>query len=400
MTTHPTTDSSQEAALLEPLGLDHVVLRVTDLERALRFYRDALGFPVERRIDALGLVQLRAGSALIDLVPVDAPLGRAGGGAPDPQARNVDHFALRLAHFDEAALRRFFARWSIPASETAERYGADGYGPSIYLTDPDGNTVELKGPPTRGLEPQADARGATGATRLPDPAGSGPHADAKVRGAARAGLGLEATRRAVLAAAQEMERCGLVEGTAGNLSARTRSGQVVLTPTALRYSSMTLEDLVITDLAGRVLAGHRPPTTELALHLACLRRHPDITAVVHTHPVHASMFAVAARPIPCAIEELELYVGGDVPVAAYHRTGSEALGDAVADLLADRAAALLANHGLVVVAASPAEGIELTKLVDRAARIMAGAERLGSPAALPEANRAEFRAAYLARRRG
>ncbi|MEZ4280748.1 MAG: class II aldolase/adducin family protein [Myxococcota bacterium] len=214
------------------------------------------------------------------------------------------------------------------------------------------------------------------------------------------GLGLEATRRAVLAAAQEMERCGLVEGTAGNLSARTRSGQVVLTPTAMRYSSMTLEDLVVTDLAGRVLEGHRPPTTELALHLACLRRHQDIAAVVHTHPVHASMFAVAARPIPCAIEELELYVGGDVPVAAYHRTGSEALGIGVAELLEDRAAALLANHGLVVVAASPAEGIELTKLVDRAARIMAGAERLGSPAALPEANRAEFRAAYLARRRG
>lgn len=390
MTRQPSSESSTDAERLVPVGLDHVVLRVTDLERALRFYRDALGFPVERRIDALGLVQLRAGSALIDLVPVDAPLGRAGGDAPDPQARNVDHFALRLAHFDEAALRRCFARWSIPASETAERYGADGYGPSIYLTDPDGNTVELKGPPTRGLETQADLAAGPATSVRRAAAGSG----------AGVGLGLEATRRAVLAAAQEMERCGLVEGTAGNLSARTRSGQVVLTPTAMRYSSMTLEDLVVTDLAGRVLEGHRPPTTELALHLACLRRHQDIAAVVHTHPVHASMFAVAARPIPCAIEELELYVGGDVPVAAYHRTGSEALGIGVAELLEDRAAALLANHGLVVVAASPAEGIELTKLVDRAARIMAGAERLGSPAALPEANRAEFRAAYLARRRG
>lgn len=390
MTTHPISDSSTEADFLEPLGLDHVVLRVGDLERALRFYRDALGFPVERRIDALGLVQLRAGAALIDLVPVDAPLGRAGGGAPDPRARNVDHFALRLARFDEAALRSFFARWSIPASETAERYGADGYGPSIYLTDPDGNTVELKGPPTRGLETQTDTIGGPAATARRASAGSG---------AAR-GLGVEATLRAVLAAAQEMERCGLVEGTAGNLSARTRSGQIVLTPTALRYSSMTLDDLVVTDPDGRVLGGSRAPTTELALHLACFRRHRDIAAVVHTHPVHASMFAVAARPIPCAIEELELYVGGDVPVAAYHRTGSEALGIAVAELLEDRAAALLANHGLVVVAASPAEGIELTKLVDRAARIMAGAERLGNPAALPEANRAEFRAAYLARRRG
>ena len=365
-----------DARGIAPRGLDHVVVRVADLERSLRFYRDALGFPVERRLDALGLVQLRAGSALIDLVPVDSPLGRAGGGAPIANARNVDHFALSLGRFDEAALRALFARHAIPASETAERYGAEGFGPSIYLTDPDGNTVELKGPATRGIDaPEAAER------------------DFAV------GLGLEATKRAVLEAAQEMDRAGLTEGTAGNLSARTRTGQVVLTPTAMRYASMTLDDLVVTDQGGRILAGSRQPTTELALHLACLRRHPDIAAVVHTHPVHASMFAVCQKPIPCAIEELELYVGGDVPVTAYHRSGTEALGLAVAELLHDRAAALLANHGLVVVAATPAEAIDLTKLVERAARIMAGAERVGTPAALPELIRAEFRGAYLERRR-
>lgn len=365
-------------------GLDHVVLRVADLERSLRFYRDALGFEIERRLDELGLVQLRAGSALIDLVPIDAPLGRAGGGAPDPKARNVDHFALSVVRFDEAALRDLFARHAIGASETAERYGAEGYGPSIYLTDPDGNTVELKGPATRALD-EASAPEAAPRVRVRESA---------------AGLGLDATKRALLAAAQEMDRAGLVEGTAGNLSARARTGQIVLTPTAMRYAEMTLDDLVVSDSDGRIVAGSRPATSELALHLACLRRHPDITAVAHTHPVHASMFAVCQKPIPCAIEELELYVGGDVPVTAYHRTGTEALAEAVAGLLHDRAAALLANHGLVVVAASPAESIELTKLVERAARIMAGAERIGTPIALPEANRAEFRAAYLARRRG
>jgi L-fuculose-phosphate aldolase len=390
----PRTAAIAEGAGLSLRGLDHVVVRVADLERALRFYRDALGLPIERRIEALGLVQLRAGGALIDLVPVDSPLGRAGGGPPDPNARNVDHFALTLARFDEPALRALFARFGVPASETAERYGAEGYGPSIYLTDPDGNTVELKGPATRGLEtPEAPTLGAQAQTpRSASDSDPGP-------GPAR-GLGLEATKRAVLEAAQEMDRSGLVVGTAGNLSARTRAGQVVLTPTAMRYAEMTLDDLVVTDLDGRVLAGSRPPTTELALHLACLRRHPDITAVAHTHPIHASMFAVCQQPIPCAIEELELYVGGDVPVAAYHRTGSEALGLAVAEQLHDRAAALLANHGLVVVASTPAEAIELTKLVERAAQIMAGAARLGSPNALPEADRAAFRAAYRALRRG
>ncbi len=373
----PTADARTPAGALALRGLDHVVVRVASLERALRFYRDALGLPIEREIEALGLVQLRAGGALIDLVPIDSPLGHAGGGPPDPNARNVDHFALALTHFDEPALRALFARFGIPASETAERYGAEGYGPSIYLTDPDGNTVELKGPATRGLETPA------------------PPAARSVRG-----LGLEATKRALLEAAREMARAGLVEGTAGNLSARTRSGQVVLTPTAMRYAQMGLDDLVVTNLEGRVLSGTRAPTTELALHLACLRRHPEIVAVAHTHPVHASMFAVCQQPIACAIEELELYVGGDVPVAAYHRTGSEALGAAVAELLGDRAAALLANHGLVVVAGSPDEAIELTKLVERAARIMAGAARLGTPRALPEADRAAFRAAYRARRAG
>lgn len=378
MTEQPLTRVQQhDGAAISARGLDHVVVRVADLERALAFYRDALGFPVERRIDALGLVQLRAGASLIDLVPVDSPLGKAGGGRPDPNARNVDHFALTLARFDENRIRDLVSRHGIPASETAERYGAEGFGPSIYLTDPDGNTVELKGPARESAQ-----------TNEPPLA----------REAAR-GRDLDATKRALLDAAQEMDHAGLTEGTAGNLSARAVSGEIVLTPTAMRYAEMTVEDLVVTDLEGNVLSGARQPTTEIALHLACLRRHPDIAAVVHAHPVHATMFAVCRRPIPCAIEELELYVGGDVPVAAYQRTGTAALGEAIADLLHDRAAALLASHGLVVVAGSPAEALQLTKLVERAAQIMAGAERIGTPVPLPDAIRAEFRAAYLARRR-
>lgn len=135
---------------LEILGLDHVVIRVTDLERSLRFYRDALGCGEERRLDALGLIQLRAGSALIDLVPVDSSLGRAGGGPPVQNGKNVDHFCLQLERLDEPALRAHLASHQIEAGEVAERYGALGNGPSIYIRDPDGNVVELKGPPPRG----------------------------------------------------------------------------------------------------------------------------------------------------------------------------------------------------------------------------------------------------------
>jgi L-fuculose-phosphate aldolase len=197
----------------------------------------------------------------------------------------------------------------------------------------------------------------------------------------------------------EMDRVGLTEGTAGNVSARTAAGEVVLTPTAMRYPEMTVDDLVVTDLQGRALAGERQVTTELDLHLCCLRRHPDIRAVVHTHAVHASMFAVAQQPIPCVLEEFEYHVGGDVQVSAYHRTGTRELGEAVAALLGDRAAALIANHGLVVVGRSPEEALQLTKLVERAARIVWGARSLGEPASLPDPIRREFAADYLARRR-
>jgi glyoxylase I family protein len=131
---------------IEIRGLDHVVLRVADLERALRFYCDVLGCTPERRSDALGLVQLRAGAALIDLVPVDSPLGRLGGAAPAEAGRNLDHFALQLERFDEAELRAHLAAHGVAPGDVAQRYGALGMGPSMYLRDPDGNTIELKGP--------------------------------------------------------------------------------------------------------------------------------------------------------------------------------------------------------------------------------------------------------------
>ena len=120
-------------------GLDHVVLRVADLERTVRFYCGVLGCREERRVTSIGLVQLRAGASLIDLVPAD--------GAPEVAGGNMDHFCLRIDPFDEAALRAHLASHGVEVGEIATRYGAEGLGPSLYLQDPDGNTVELKGPP-------------------------------------------------------------------------------------------------------------------------------------------------------------------------------------------------------------------------------------------------------------
>jgi glyoxylase I family protein len=129
-------------------GLDHLVLRVVDLERMLRFYCDVLGCRVERRLDHIGLVQLRAGAALIDLVPVGGTLGSQGGAAPGREGRNLDHFCLRVEPFEAAAIQAHLARCGVAAGPVEQRYGADGDGPSIYVTDPEGTVVELKGPPS------------------------------------------------------------------------------------------------------------------------------------------------------------------------------------------------------------------------------------------------------------
>jgi catechol 2,3-dioxygenase-like lactoylglutathione lyase family enzyme len=127
--------------------IDHLVLRVRDLERMLGFYRDVLRCTVERRRDEIGLVQLRAGRSLIDLVPAEGKLGKIGGAPPSPEGRNLDHVCFRVDPFDGEAIRAYLAGQGLDAGQIASRYGAEGEGPSIYVTDPEGNTVELKGPP-------------------------------------------------------------------------------------------------------------------------------------------------------------------------------------------------------------------------------------------------------------
>jgi catechol 2,3-dioxygenase-like lactoylglutathione lyase family enzyme len=129
------------------LRIDHVVLRVKDAERSIAFYRGVLGCAVEKRRDDLGLVHLRAGTSLIDLVTHDGPLGRQGGALAGAEGRNVDHVCLRIEPFDEAVIRTLMAEHGVAVhGEVQNNFGAEGNGPSIYIADPDGNTIELKGP--------------------------------------------------------------------------------------------------------------------------------------------------------------------------------------------------------------------------------------------------------------
>ena len=185
------------------------------------------------------------------------------------------------------------------------------------------------------------------------------------------------TKEVVLATAKKMLADGLVEGTSGNISGRLEGGLVCLSPSSVPYDTMTLDDLVVCDLDGNVVEGERGPTSEKDLHLAALRLYPELGCVIHTHAVYATMFALAHEPIPAVIEEVVVYIGGDVPCCEYKGTGSVELGDEVAAHLADRGAALLANHGLVTCASSPEKAIHNAALVERTAKIVWGTRAMG-----------------------
>ena len=138
------------------LGLDHVVLRAANVPRMVNFYCQVLGCTLELERPDLGLTQLRAGNSLIDLIAVDSDSGRRGGAAPGAEGRNMDHFCLRIEPFDPGALTAQLLRHGVMPGEIKSRYGADGHGQSLYISDPEGNTVELKGPPES--RPAADQR--------------------------------------------------------------------------------------------------------------------------------------------------------------------------------------------------------------------------------------------------
>ena len=128
-------------------GLDHVVLLVRDMTEARHFYEQVLGCTVDRSLAEYGMLQLRAGASLIDLVDVNGELGRSGGAAPGNEAHNMDHFCLQVEGFEREAIVAWLQQHGATVEEFGTRYGALGSGPSQYLRDPEGNRVELKGPP-------------------------------------------------------------------------------------------------------------------------------------------------------------------------------------------------------------------------------------------------------------
>jgi L-fuculose-phosphate aldolase len=207
---------------------------------------------------------------------------------------------------------------------------------------------------------------------------------------------VENAETAVLAAAKDMLRRGLVEGTAGNISARRSDGNIVVTPSSVDYQDMVLEDLVLVDPEGAVLHAKdgRAPSSEAKLHLACYQAFDDIGSVIHSHPVWATMFAIARQPIPACIDEFAVYCGGDVRCAEYAASGTPEVGANAVKALEGRGAALIANHGLVAVGPRPDKVLHITALVERTAQIVWGAIALGRPVPIPEEVNRNFGLVY------
>jgi L-fuculose-phosphate aldolase len=192
---------------------------------------------------------------------------------------------------------------------------------------------------------------------------------------------IENAAEQVLAAAKELLEKGLVEGTSGNISARQEDGNIACTPSSLDYRVMKLEDIVIINPAGETVSGERNPTSEIKLHLACMNAYEDIAVVIHSHAVHATMFAVAQQPIPACIDEFTVYLGGDVRCTEYAMSGSDELGEQTVKALEDRGADM---H----------KAMHITALVERSAKIIWGARQLGAIHPLPEKVNKRFMGVY------
>jgi glyoxylase I family protein len=126
--------------------IDHLVIRARNLEEMVSFYCNVVGCSLDKRVDELGLVHLRTGTSMIDLISVDGKLGVMGGAPPEIEGRNMDHLCLRVEDFSDEAILAHLKSNGVAASEVYNNYGAEGYGASIYIKDPEGNTIEFKGP--------------------------------------------------------------------------------------------------------------------------------------------------------------------------------------------------------------------------------------------------------------
>lgn len=189
-------------------------------------------------------------------------------------------------------------------------------------------------------------------------------------------------REALIATALEMNQCGINQGTSGNLSARCGGGMLV-TPSALPYSDLEPEDIVFVSDRGEA-SGRRTPSSEWRIHWDIYQDRPDAMAILHAHPAHCTTLACMEKTIPAFHYMVAVAGGQDIRCAAYATFGTQSLSDNVLTALRGRAACLMAQHGMVCLAADPAKALALAIELEHLARIYSQCLQLGSPKILDE----------------
>jgi L-fuculose-phosphate aldolase len=200
-------------------------------------------------------------------------------------------------------------------------------------------------------------------------------------------------RARVVAAGQQMLQRGFTEGTSGNVSMRVEEGALI-TPSSVPYMEITPPDVVLMDLEGNVLEGERVASVEHKVHLECYKRRSNVGAVVHSHPIVASMFAAARVNLPAFLDEFGVYIGEEVRVADWGLSGTVEIANQVADALGEHNAAFIASHGMVAVGRDLDHALLNTARVERAGLIFIGTKLLGEPAEIPEHARDLYRQVF------
>jgi len=183
---------------------------------------------------------------------------------------------------------------------------------------------------------------------------------------------------------------GLVAGSDGNLSVRLTDEHVLCTPSGLCKGTMQPDDLCLVDLQGDQLAGRRPRSSEVLLHLQVMKARPDVQAVVHSHPPHATAFAIVGKPLPRAVSAEAEIVLGEVPIAPYATPGTTALAESVLPFVHQSNVCLLANHGVVTYAASLEQAWYYTEALESYCHTLHLAQQLGQPRSLSDAQCAQL----------
>ncbi|MDP8201420.1 MAG: class II aldolase/adducin family protein [Candidatus Tenebribacter burtonii] len=206
---------------------------------------------------------------------------------------------------------------------------------------------------------------------------------------------IEKIRKEIAILGREIAACGFNLGTWGNISARINDNSFAITPSGIAYELITAEDIAIVDLTGKIIEANKKPSIELPLHSAIYKAKSNINAIIHTHSVCCTAFAIARKPIPAVCEDMVQIVGGQVNVAEYFLPGSKELAESAVIALGNKNACILANHGLLAVADNLNEAYKIAQIVEKSAQAVIYANSLGGVVELSQSDIDFMRNFYL-----